>query len=111
MKLLKLLGISLGLLVSSCARYKISDYPLFIRLPGSKQCYEIKVLSGEEKVYNEILCDEMVSKSIMLTSESWKLLRGDLQRNCQATKCEQITGAADDLFLTIDRILQKSPIP
>lgn len=111
MKSLKRFVISLALLVSSCARYKVSDYPVFIRLPGSHECFEIKVLSGKETLYNPVDCDRMVSRSIMLTSESWKLLRGDLQRNCQATKCEQITGAADGLFITLDEILQKLPIP
>lgn len=109
MKLSKRFVILLVLLVNSCSSYKVSDYPLFIRLPGSRECFEVKALSGEEKRYDVETCDKMVARSVMFTSESWKLLRGDIQRNCQMNQCDQIRGAADGLFLTIDQVLQKVP--
>lgn len=82
-----------------------------IRLPASRECFELKVMSGAEKRYSADECDKIISKAIFLTSESWKLLRGDIQSNCQYSQCKQIQGAADGLFLTIDKALQAAPIP
>jgi len=109
MKLSKLFVLSVALL-SSCASYKTSDFPLIIRLPASRQCFEIKVISGEEKRYEVEECDKIVSRGIILTSEAWKTLRRDIQNNCHLRSCKQIRGAADGLFLSIDRALQKIPI-
>jgi len=44
-----------------------------------------------------------------MTSESWKMLKRDIQKNCQYDQCKQISGAADGLFLAIDRALQAVP--
>lgn len=97
--------------LSACTMFRTSDFPVMIRLPASRECFEIKVMSGAEKRYPADQCDKIISKSIFLTSESWKLLKGDIQSNCQNAQCKQINGAADGLFLTIDKALQITPIP
>jgi hypothetical protein len=89
---------------------KISDAPLMIREPASRKCFEVKDMSWAEKEYDPATCDKMIQRSIILTSEAWKMIRGDIQANCQTSKCKQLTGAADNLFLTIDSALQKIPI-
>lgn len=88
---------------------KISDVPLMVQLPASKQCFEVKVLSWEEAIYPPEQCEKIKEISIILTSEAWKMLRGDIQSNCQTSKCKQLTGAADGLFIAIDEALQKVP--
>lgn len=97
--------------LNGCTTFRTSDFPIMIRLPASRECFEIKVMSGAEKRYPADQCDKMISKAIFLTSESWKLLKGDIQSNCQNAQCKQINGAADGLFLTIDKALQITPIP
>ena len=94
----------------SCANMKISDTPLMVRLPASKKCFEVKVLSGKEKTYSKEECDRISERSILLTSESWKMLKRDIQINCQTSNCKQLTGAADGLFLAIDQALGFVPI-
>ena len=84
---------------------KISDAPLMIREPAKQTCFEVKILSWQEKTYPKEECDRIVARSIILTSEAWKMLRGDIQANCQTSKCKQLTGAADGLFLAIDKAL------
>lgn len=112
MRLLKLFAVLAALLsLEGCNTFRTSDFPLMIRLPASRECFEIKVMSGAEKRYSPEECDKIISKAIFLTSESWKLLRGDIQSNCQYAQCEQIQGAADGLFLTVDKALQMAPIP
>lgn len=88
---------------------KISDTPLMVRLPASKKCFEVKVLSWEEKIYPPEECDRIAERSIILTSDAWKMLKTDIQKNCQYSKCKQLTGAADGLFLAIDEAFQKMP--
>ena len=107
MKLLKPFVILLLSLISvRCTTFRTSDFGLIVQLPASKDCYEIKVMSGEEKRYSPQECEAMVQRSIIITSESWKLIRGDIETNCQLASCKQIKGAADGLFLTIDKVLQ-----
>lgn len=96
--------------LSACSSMTISDTPLMVRLPASKQCFEVKVLSWEEKVYPPAECDRMAERSIILTSSAWKMLKTDIQKNCQFAKCKQLTGAADGLFLAIDQAFQQIPI-
>lgn len=109
MKLSKLFVVLVALLVNSCASYKMSDFPIFVRLPASRECFEIKTISGQEQRYDAETCDKMISKSIHLTSDAWRILRGDIQKNCHLKSCKQIKGAADDLFLGIDQVLQRLP--
>ncbi len=104
---LVLMGLLLSL--SACSSMQISDTPLMVRLPASKQCFEVKVLSWEEKTYSKEQCDRIAERSIILTSDAWKMLKTDIQKNCQLAKCKQLTGAADGLFLAIDQALQKIP--
>lgn len=81
-----------------------------IREPAKQTCFEVKVLSWEEKVYSKAECDRMVERSILLTSKAWKMLKTDIQSNCQTKQCKQLTGAADGLFIAIDEALQQVPL-
>lgn len=109
MKLSKLFGtLAVSLSLSACSTFRTSDFPLVIRLPASRECFEIKVMSGAEKRYDQKTCDKIIERGIILTSEAWKLLRGDIQTNCQYAQCKQIQGAADGLFLSIDRALNQT---
>lgn len=54
-------------------------------------------------------CVKKKLHSVWIDSESYKMLKSDIQDNCRLTKCKQITGAFDELFLTIDRALQMIP--
>lgn len=110
MKLLNLSVILLCLLnIISCAGLQTSDFEVMITLPASEDCYGVKVMSGAEKRYPKDECTKMRKRSIFITSENYVMLRGDVQKNCQFTECEQITGAFDGLFLSLDRALQKVP--
>lgn len=80
-----------------------------IRLPASEDCFGLRVMSGKETRYPKEQCDEIVKRAIYLTSANWKLVRGDIQTNCQYQECGQITGAGDALFLAIDKAFQKVP--
>lgn len=104
-----LVSILLLLSLSACSTMKISDTPLMIKMPASKKCFEVKVLSWEEKEYPPDECERIAQRSIILTSEAWKMLKTDIQKNCQHSKCKQLTGAADGLFLAIDKALQQIP--
>lgn len=97
------------IILSSCGSFQTSDFPLIIQLPASKECFEIKVMSGAERRYLPATCEKIKARAILLTSEAWKMIRADIQTNCLHAECTQISGAADGLFLAIDKALQKVP--
>jgi hypothetical protein len=66
-------------------------------------------MSGAERRIPAAECERIKERAILLTSEAWKLIKGDIQTNCQFAECKQIEGAADGLFLSIDRALDKLP--
>lgn len=104
---LKMLFVSLlSIVLSSCGSMKISDVGPMVQLPASKECFQVHVLSGKEVIYPPEECERIKQRSIIITSETWKLLRGDIQTNCQLTKCKQLTGAVDGLFYAIDKALE-----
>ena len=112
MKLSKPLGsLLLSAALSACATFQASDWKASITLPASQDCYSFAVMTGQEirLPANSKECIEKKIRSVWLDSESYKMLKKDIQGNCRAAKCKQITGAFDELFLTIDRALQKIP--
>lgn len=112
MKLLKLLGVLLLLLaLSNCGSMQTSDFEVNVTLPASQECYGLHVMSGKETRRPSAVCMELKKRAVFLTSENYKLLKADIQRNCQNQKCKQITGAFDGLFLSLDEALRKIPKP
>lgn len=51
----------------------------------------------------------LVLTYVILTSDDWQKQRFSIQKNCQMAQCKQLIGAFDELFLTIDKALQKMP--
>ena len=103
--------LTLIILAVSCANFKTSDWQASITLPASQDCYSFNVISGKESrlAAESPECIRKKAHSVWIDSESYKMLRTDIQRNCQMAKCKQITGAFDQLFLTIDDALLKIP--
>lgn len=100
------------LLVTSCASYTVSDFQVNITLPASQDCYGFNVVSGKEEriAADDKRCIDRKAKSVFLDYENWKILRRDIEVNCQFEQCTQIKGAFDELFLRIDQGLQSIPI-
>lgn len=107
----RLVNLSLLLVLSSCATYRFSDWQANITLPASKDCYGFNVVSGKEERIPAASkkCIDKKARAIWLDSENYKILRGDIERNCLAAKCSEIKGVLDDLFLTLDQALQQVP--
>lgn len=81
-----------------------------VRLPASEDCFGFRVMSGKETRYPKEECAKIIKRAVFLTSANWRMLRADIQTNCQYQQCQQITGAFDGLFLSLDKALQKMPI-
>lgn len=105
-----LLVLSLSLL-NGCASFKVSDWEASVTLPASNDCYSFAVVSGKETRLDadSIECKTKKIKSVWIDYENYIKLRSDILRNCQMAKCKEITGAFDELFLTIDEVLQRLP--
>lgn len=87
-----------------------SDFEVMVRLPASEECFGFRVMSGKESRYSKEQCERIIKRAVFLTSANWRMLRGDIQTNCQYQQCQQITGAFDGLFLALDKGLQQIPI-
>lgn len=114
MKSSALLASLFALVLSACAHdFRASDWRADITLPASEDCWGMNVMTGKEtrRPATDPICIKEKQTSIRLTSENYKILRKDIQKNCQLSACKQITGAFDELFLTLDRALQKIPTP
>ncbi len=113
LKLLDVLLLSVILSLSSCASFKASDWKASVTLPASLDCYSFAVMSGKETRLpaESPECQYLKLHSVWIDSESYKMLKKDIQGNCRTAQCAQITGAFDELFLTIDRAVQKIPLP
>lgn len=113
-KLSSLLAVSFASAVlSGCMSFQTSDFRADITLPASGDCFGIYTMSHREERLpaDHPECIRRKARSIRLDSENWKILRRDIQNNCQAAKCTQIKGLLDDLFLSIDDALNKIPAP
>jgi hypothetical protein len=100
-------------LLSGCSHYQTSDWQASITLPASGDCWSINVMSRKEERIpaDDPTCIRKKARAIWLDADNYKLLRRDIQTNCQFAQCKQITGAFDSLFLSIDAALQKIPTP
>ncbi len=94
--------------LSACASYQVSDWQASITLPASQDCYSFNVVSGKETrlAADSKQCKDKKLKSVWLDSDSYKMLKKDIQKNCLMNKCKQIMGAFDELFLVLDASLR-----
>lgn len=103
-----LIAVSL-LSLSACGTFQIADIRPMVTLPASGDCYGVNVLSHVKTRLPKKECDEIKKRGVILTSDDWQKQRFSIQKNCQMAQCKQLIGAFDELFLTIDKALQKMP--
>lgn len=112
MRSLKLLVSLLSLVatISGCGSMSVSDWQATITLPASKDCYGFNVVSGKEQRWaaNDPVCIRKKARSIYLDYENYKILRRDIETNCQWEECTQIKGALDNLFFKLIRVFSLS---
>lgn len=103
--------LSLLLSTINCSHMTTSDWQGSVTLPASGDCYSFNVMSGKETRLpaDSAECKYKKAHSVWIDSESYKMLRADIQKNCQYQQCKQITGAFDGLFLAIDEALRSIP--
>lgn len=99
----------LALSLSGCAEMNIQNFKAGVTLPYSEDCYFKYVLTPEHVRFEKTKCDEMKKRSLIITSDDWKIIRKNFQDNCQVLQCKQLVGQFDQLFLVIDKNLQLIP--
>lgn len=96
--------------ILACAQVEIPDLDPFIRLPASKDCYSKTTVSRQSKrILAGPECEDMIDRSVHLSSDAWAKLRVTLIKNCLTNECKQTVGALDELFITIDNALKNIP--
>jgi hypothetical protein len=87
----------------------IYDFKAGVTLPFSEDCYFKYVLSPREEIVDRLKCAAIKKRSLIITSEDWKVIRKNFQENCQVLQCKQLVGQFDQLFQVIDGALDKIP--
>lgn len=89
---------------------QVHDFQIYVQLPASGDCFGLNVVSKKTTRLPQDQCERLVKRGIILTSENYRILREDIQQNCQQFQCTQLTGRFDNLFIAIDKGLQQVPI-
>ncbi len=99
--------LTLGLV--ACQAFQVHPFEVGITLPYSGDCRFKNVLTGAVREVSSDVCDGIKRRSMILTSEAWRVIRTDIQNNCAANQCIELRGKVDDIFLAIDQGLNKVP--
>lgn len=94
-----------------CATVKVPDFYAFVTLPASQDGYGIKTVSKEERRIDASEWVELKKRGLVILPDDWKILKITIRRNCHTNKCEKMIGKMDNLFLVIDKALQKANYP
>lgn len=97
--------------LAGCTTYSIQDFKAGVTLPFSSDCYFKYVISDRHIRYDKVQCEQIKKRSLVITSDDWKIIRKSFQDNCQMVQCQQLVGQFDQLFLVIDKALQSVPVP
>lgn len=106
--LMKMLILTLPIL-SNCSSFQVHPFELGITLPYSEKCRFRNVITKEVRELDPIPCADIKKRSLILTSEAWRIIRTDIQNNCAASQCTQLRGKIDAIFIAIDKGLQTIP--
>lgn len=99
----------LTLVTAGCSSFQVHPFELGITLPFSEKCRFKNVMTKETRELDPVACIEIKKRSLILTSEAWRVIRTDIQNNCAADQCTQLRGKVDAIFLAIDKALQVIP--
>lgn len=106
----KLLMITLILaLTTACSTFNVHPFELGVTLPYSEKCRFKNVITKETRELEPLECDAIKKRSLILTSDAWRVIRTDIQNNCAANQCKQLRGRVDAIFLAIDQGLEIIP--
>ncbi len=97
-----------GLLIA-CQSFQVHPFEVGITLPYSENCRFKNVMTQEVHEYPPQECERIKKRSMILTSDAWKIIRTDIETNCAFAQCVQLTGKMDSLFLEIDKGLNQIP--
>ena len=66
-------------------------------------------MTKETRDLDVAACEDIKKRSLILTSDAWRVIRTDIQNNCAQSQCTELTGKMDQIFLDIDKGLNKLP--
>lgn len=93
----------------ACKTYQVHPFELGITEPYSEKCHFKNVITKATRELDVPACEEIKKRSLILTSDAWKVIRTDIQSNCAQQQCVELKGRIDQIFLDIDQGLQKIP--
>ena len=99
----------LALPLMGCQMFQVHPFELGITLPYSENCHFKNVITGQIREEDPITCENTKKRSLILTSDAWKVIRTDIQNNCAAQQCLELQGKVDAIFLEIDKGLNQVP--
>lgn len=96
-------------LLSGCNSFQVHPFELGVTLPYSEKCRFKNVVTKETRELDPVQCEAIKKRSLILTSDAWRVIRTDIQNNCAQSQCTQLTGKVDAIFLSLDKAFQVIP--
>ena len=97
------------MLLTACQSFQVHPFEVGITLPYSGNCRFKNVVTGSIREVSADVCEGIKRRSMILTSEAWRVIRTDIQNNCAQSQCVALKGKVDDIFLAIDNGLNQIP--
>lgn len=110
MRFAKLSMLTLTLALSpACSTFQFHPFEVGVELPYSENCRFKNVVTKAVREIPPDQCEAIRKRSLILTSEAWRVIRTDIQANCAMQQCAQIVGKFDSIFLALDNGVNQLP--
>ena len=96
-------------LLTACQSFQLHPFEIGVTLPYSENCRFKNVVTKETHELGPAECEAIKKRSLILTSDAWRVIRTDIQNNCAQSQCMELTGKMDAIFLAIDQGLNQVP--
>jgi hypothetical protein len=97
------------LLLMGCQTFQVHPFEVGITLPYSENCRFKNVVTKAIREVEPVECERIKKRSLILTSDAWRVIRTDIQNNCAQQQCAELNGKLDAIFLEIDQGLNQIP--
>lgn len=108
-KFAKLSMLMLISVLTGCSSFQLHPFEIGVTLPYSERCRFKNVVTKQIRELDPIECAEVKKRSLILTSEAWRVIRTDIQNNCAVRQCVELKGRVDAIFIALDKGLQVIP--
>lgn len=99
-----------SLLLLSCSTVEVPNFKVYVTLPASGDGYGIETVTKKPYRIGAAKWEHQRKRGLTILPEDYKVLKKSIRKNCHTNKCKVMLGELDNLFFTIDKVLQQIPM-